>query len=177
MVEQGAVPAWVCVARVVGAHGLQGALKLRCFTEQPEDVAAYGPLYDDAGRRRFTLKILGAARGGVLATASGIADRTAAEALRGLELYVPRAVLPEAGPDEFYRADLEGLAALRADGSRFGTVRRLDNFGAGDVIEIAAEDGQVLILPFDRRTVPVVDLAGRRLVVEPPAELVAEAGR
>jgi 16S rRNA processing protein RimM len=178
MVERAAHSAWVCVAKVVGAHGLRGALKLRCFTENPEDVAAYGPLYDDQGDRRFSsLKILGPTRGGVLVAAAGIADRTAAEALRGLELFVPRAALPVVGPDEFYRADLAGLAALRADGSRLGTVRGLDNFGAGDVIEIAAEDGRLLTLPFDRRTVPEIDLAGGRLVVEPPAELAAEAPR
>jgi 16S rRNA processing protein RimM len=174
MVEQAATPAWVCVAKVAGAHGLQGTLKLRCFTENPADVAAYGPLFDQDGRRRFSLNIIGTTRAGVLAQVSGITDRTAAEALCGLELFVPRAALPEAGPDEFYHADLEGLAALRADGTRLGTVRGLDNYGAGDVIEIAGEDGQVLTLPFDRRTVPEIDLANGRLVVEAPAELVGE---
>ena len=174
MVEQGRTPAWVCVAKVVGAHGLRGALKLRCFTERVEDVAAYGPLYDGQGRRRFTLKILGTTRGGVLAAAADVNDRTAAEALRGLELFVPRTALPEAGPEEFYRADLAGLVALGRDGSPLGTVRGVDNFGAGDVIEIAAPDGQLLTLPFDRRTVPEIDLAAGRLVVEPPVELAAE---
>jgi 16S rRNA processing protein RimM len=174
MVDRRGATAWVCVARIVAPHGLYGALKLRCFTEQAADVAAYGPVYDQDGGRRFELTVLGPARGGVvLARAEGIDDRTAAEALRGTELSVPRASLPDLEPDEFYHADLEGLVALRADGVRLGTVRNLENFGAGDLIEIAADDGRVLSLPFDRQTVPVVDLAAGRLVVEPPAELLA----
>jgi 16S rRNA processing protein RimM len=164
----------VCVAVVATAHGIQGALKLRTFTERPENVAAYGPVYDRDGRRLFQLRVIGATRGGVLALAEGIADRHAAEALRGVELFVPRAALPELGEDEFYQTDLEGLLALRTDGSRLGVVRALDNFGAGDVIEIEAEDGRRFSLPFDRRTVPEVDLEGGRLVVEPPAELAGE---
>jgi len=165
---------WVCVARIVAAHGLTGALKLRCFTERPADVAVYGPVYDQQGRRFFELKVIGEARGGVLARVDHITDRNAADALRGTDLFVPRAALPAPGPDEFYHADLEGLVALRADGARLGTVRSLDNFGAGDLIEIEVDDGRTLTLPFDRHTVPVVDLAQGRLVVEPPAELLAD---
>ena len=174
MVDRRGASAWVCVARIVAAHGLGGALKLRCFTERPADVTAYGPLYDEHGKRRFELTVIGAAPGGVLARVDGIAERTAAEALRGTLLFVPRTALPAPGPDEFYHADLEGLVALRADGARLGTVRSLGNFGAGDLIEIAADDGRVLSLPFDRKTVPVVDLAQGRLVVEPPAERLAD---
>jgi len=162
------------VAKVVAAHGLQGALKLRCFTERAEDVAAYGPLHDRAGGRQLVLRVIGRTPGGVLAKAHGIDDRSAAEALRGTLLHVPRAALPEPAADEFYHADLEGLAVELGDGSRLGTVRWVGNFGAGDVLEIAADGGDVLSLPFDRATVPVVDLAQGRLVVVPPAELSAE---
>jgi 16S rRNA processing protein RimM len=164
---------WVCVAAVAGAHGLRGALRLRCFTERPEDVAAYGPVFAQGGKRLFELKVIGAARGGVLAQASGIGDRDAAEALRGTELFVPRFALPEPAPDEFYYADLEGMEVLRPDGSRFGVVHGVENFGAGDVIEVEAEGGQRVSLPFTRETVPSIDLARRRLVVAPPAELEA----
>jgi 16S rRNA processing protein RimM len=174
MDDRRAASDWVCVARIVAAHGLSGALKLRCFTERPADVAAYGPVFDQGGRRLFELSIIGEARGGVLARAIGVDDRNAAEALRGTELLVPRAALPTPGPDEFYHADLEGLLALRADGVRLGTVRGLVNFGAGDLIEIAADDGRTLSLPFDRQTVPVIDLERGRLVVEPPVELLAD---
>jgi 16S rRNA processing protein RimM len=176
MVDRRRASKWVCVARVVAAHGLQGALKLRCFTERPEDVTAYGPLYDRR-ERRFDLKIVGRTRSGVLAAAAGIGDRAAAEALRGTELFVPRRALPEPGPDEFYHSDLKGLRVERSDGTRLGTVRALENFGAGDLIEVADEAGRVLTLPFDRRTVPVIDLAGGRLVVEPPPELILPEAR
>ena len=172
MVDRRGASAWVCVARIVAAHGLRGAFRLRCFTERPADAAAYGPVHDQDGRRLFELTVIGPARGGILARADGITDRNAAEALRGTDLFVPRAALPAPGPDEFYHADLEGLVVERADGARIGRVRELGNYGAGDLIEVAADDGRVLSLPFDRQTVPVVDLARGRLVVEPPAELV-----
>jgi len=163
----------VCVAVVAGTHGLRGALRLRCFTERPEDVAAYGPVFAKSGERLFELEVIGGARGGVLAQAGGIGDRDAAEALRGTELFVPRTALPELTPDEFYYSDLEGMEALRPDGSRFGVVHGVDNFGAGDLIEVQADDGQRVSLPFTRDTVPTIDLERRRLVVQPPEELEA----
>jgi 16S rRNA processing protein RimM len=174
MVDRRAASGWVCVAKILAAHGLAGGLKLRCFTERPADAAAYGPVHDQHGHRLFELTIIGAVRGGVLARVAGIDNRNAAEALRGTELFVPRAALPPAGPDEFYHADLEGLVVERSDGARIGIVRSLDNFGAGDLIEVAVDDGRLLSLPFDRQTVPVVDLGRGRLVVEPPAELLAD---
>ena len=165
---------WVCVAAVAGAHGLRGALKLRCFTEQPEDVAAYGPVFDRDGKRLFELEVVGPAPGGVLARAAEVNDRNAADALRGTELFVPRAVLPALPPDEFYYSDLEGMEALRADGSHFGVVLSIDNFGAGDVLEVRADDGRRISMPFTHQTVPSIDLERRRLVVDPPAELASE---
>jgi 16S rRNA processing protein RimM len=175
MVEGARDRDWVCVAVVAAAHGLRGVLKLRCFTERPEDVAAYGPLFDRNARRLFELQVIGPSPGGVLARAEGIEERNAAEALRGTELFVPRSALPELGPDEFYYSDLEGMEALRTDGSHFGVVHGVDNFGAGDLIEVVADDGRRLSLPFTRRTVPSIDLARRRLVVEPPKELAEVA--
>jgi 16S rRNA processing protein RimM len=174
MVERARDRDWVCVAQLASAHGLRGLLKLRCFTERPEDVAAYGPVFDRNGRR-FELEVIGPAPGGVLARAQGIEDRNAAEALRGTELFVPRSALPELAPEEFYYSDLEGMEALRADGSRFGIVHGVANFGAGDLIEVVADDGQRISLPFTREIVPSIDLERRRLVVQPPDELVAEA--
>jgi 16S rRNA processing protein RimM len=169
---------WVCVAAVATAHGIRGALKLRSFTERPEDAAAYGPVYDQHGNRLFALTVIGRNRGGVLVEAEGIADRNAALALRGQELFVPRAALPDLGADEFYHSDLEGLDVLREDGARLGVVRGLRNFGAGDIVEVLADDGGTIALPFDQDTVRAVDLEAGRLIVEPPPELLpAEAAR
>jgi 16S rRNA processing protein RimM len=161
----------VCLARVATAHGVRGAVRLRCFTERPEDVVAYGPLRDRSGRRQFELRLIGHAQGGVIASIEGVRDRAAALALRGLELCVPRAALPSPEPDEFYINDLIGLEVLRVGGERFGTVRQCDNHGAGDVLEIVTEDGRRLSLPFDRSTVPEVDLERGLIVVDPPDEL------
>lgn len=163
---------FVCLARVATAHGVRGHVRLRCFTERPEDILAYGPLTDRAGRRRYELTLTGTAKGGLLAKIAGIDDRDAALALRGLELCVPRAALPEPDDDEFYVSDLVGLEARWPDGRRFGTVRECVNFGAGDVLDVVTEDGRVVSLPFDQATVPSIDLAAGRVVVEPPPELL-----
>ena len=177
MARQRSEQDWVCVAVVATAHGVGGAMKLRAFTERPEDAANYGPVYGRDGRRLFQLEIVGPAKGGVIVRAEGVEDRDQALALRGTELFVPRAALPATEPDEFYYSDLEGLAVERVDGSRLGLVRAVENFGAGDVIEVLATDGRSILLPFDRETVPEIDLEHGRLVVDPPPELVAEPQR
>jgi 16S rRNA processing protein RimM len=171
MVERRRDRDWVCVAAVASAHGVRGTLKLRCFTERPEDVAGYGPVFDKGGERRFEFEVIGATRGGVLVRAEGIDDRDAAEALRGKELFVPRSALPEPESDEFYCGDLEGMDVLGSDGSRLGVVRSVDNFGAGDLIEVQADDGQRLCLPFTREIVRTFDLVRRCLVIDPPRGL------
>lgn len=165
---------WVCVAAVATAHGVRGALKLRCFTEHPEDVAAYGPLFDRQGRHLFEIAIVGHAKDGVIAKAAGIDDRDAAEALRGTELFVPRSALPDPDEDEFYYEDLQGLIAVSVDGDRIGIVKQVANFGAGDLIEITGDDGVAHFFPFDKATVPTVDLAKGLLAIEPRNEIVVE---
>ncbi len=164
---------WVCLAVVAGAHGIRGALKLRCFTERPEDVVAYGPLFDDAGQPLPRLRVQRILPGGVIAEIAGLADRTAAERWRGKSFHVPRTSLPEPAADEFYYDDLQGLTALDVDGTPLGVIRRVDNYGAGDVIEIASDDGKVLTLPFDQRTVPEINLAAGHVIVAPPQEVGA----
>ena len=163
----------VCVGAIAGALGVRGEARIKSFCSVPEAIAGYGPLSSEDGRS-FTLRITRPVKEGFAARLSGVETREQAEALRGTRLYAPRDRLPALPDDEFYHADLEGLVALRADGARLGTVRSLDNFGAGDLIEIEVDDGRTLTLPFDRHTVPVVDLAQGRLVVEPPAELLAD---
>ncbi len=160
----------VCMGVVGAPHGVRGAVRIKSFTDVPEAIANYGALEDEGGERRFTLRVTGAAKGDgmVIATLSGVADRDRAEALRGLRLYAPRAVLPATAEDEFYHADLVGLAARLADGSALGTIIAVHDFGAGDVIEIARDAGQPVLVPFTRAAVPVVDLAGGRVVIDPP---------
>lgn len=161
----------VCLGVVVGVHGIQGAVKVKSFTESPAAVAAYGPVEDEAGRRRFRLKVIGFAKGMVTATLEGIRDRNAAEALKGTRLYVPRERLPQPDEDEVYLSDLIGLRVDLDDGSAWGTVKAVYDFGAGDVLEVARPDGRLEMLPFTKACVPVVDVAGGRLVVAPPDEI------
>ncbi|MCC6467958.1 MAG: ribosome maturation factor RimM [Alphaproteobacteria bacterium] len=170
-------PRPVCVGVIVGAHGVRGAVRVKSFTADAMDIASYGPLSDEQGRRQFALSAIGQARGAVLARIEGVQDRDAAEALRGVRLYVDRARFPEPGEDEFYHADLIGLAVLTVDGARLGTVGAIVNHGAGDMMEIALEAGGSAMLPFTKAVVPAVDLAGGKLVVDPPAEFLPSHAR
>ena len=165
----------VCVGVIGGVHGVRGIVKLRAFTADPADVVAYGPLTDRSGQRVFAVRLLSRHKGQWLARVDGVDDRDAAAALRGTELFADRSRMPEPEPDEFYHADLIGLAAVRSDGDPVGTVRAVHDFGAGDILEIACPDGPPLMLPFTRRAVPEIDIAGGRLVVEPPAYMEGTA--
>lgn len=158
----------VCVGAIAGAHGVRGAVRIKSFTAQPEDVASYGPVEDESGKRRFTLKLVGEAKGLVIATLEGVRDRNAAEALKGTALYVPRDRLPQTEEDEFLYSELEGLAAERPDGQRLGTVKAVLDFGAGELLEIRLAGGGSILVPFTKLAVPVVDVRGGRLVVDPP---------
>lgn len=162
----------ICVARIGAAHGVRGEVKLWSFTEDPAAVAHYGPLETQDGTRCFEIEALRAAKDHFVARIAGVSDRDAAEKLRNIELYIPRARLPKIEEaDTFYHADLVGLDAVTPDGARVGTVHALHNFGAGDIIEIApAGGGDPLMLPFNETTVPKIDVAARQIVVMPPAE-------
>ena len=163
--------AQICVARIGAAHGVRGAVKLWTFTEDPLAVRDYGPLTTKDGARQFEVTHLREAKDHLVATLKGVTTRDDAERLNGLELYVPRDRLPETDDDEYYHADLIGLAAVNAAGERLGRVVAIHNFGAGDIIEIAPPNGPTMLLPFTNAVVPTVDLAGGRVVIELPQEI------
>ncbi len=165
----------VCVGVITGAHGIRGAVRLKSFTAEPEDVAGYGPLEDERGERHFALRIVGSAKGVLIAAISGIDDRDRAEALRGLRLYLRRSALPPPEEEEYYHADLIGLDAALADGTPIGRVRAVHEFGAGDMLEIERASGPPVMVPFTRAVVPVVDLDAGCLVIDPPTGLLDEA--
>ena len=158
----------ICVAQFGATHGVRGEIALRSFTEQPADFARYGPLESEDGKRRFEIAAARAAKGHFIVRVVGIDDREAAQALRNLKLYVARERLPPTADDEFYHADLIGLAAVSPDGAALGTVAAVHNFGAGDVIEIAPPDGDSIMVPFTTQAVPRIEIAARRIVVVPP---------
>lgn len=170
----------VCVGVMVGAHGVRGLVKVKSFTETPEDVAAYGPVSDKSGQRSWTLRVTGPAPGKrdvLLARVEGVDDRDAAQALHGTELYVARAALPALEEEEtFYHADLIGLRVEDPEGRVLGRVAAVENYGAGDFLEVelpgdGGKAGKTLLLAFTRAVVPEVDIAGGRLVVVPPEEI------
>jgi 16S rRNA processing protein RimM len=168
-VPDGQQGARVCVARIGAAHGLRGEVRLNTFTADPLAVTRYGVLESEDGARSLEIDSCRPGKGVLVVRFKGVADRTAAERLRNIELYVPRERLPAPEPGEFYHADLIGLRAVAPDGGEIGTVVAVQNFGAGDLLEIRpAAGGMTLLLPFTDTAVPSVDLAGGSLVVVRP---------
>jgi 16S rRNA processing protein RimM len=161
----------ICVARIGAAHGVRGAVKLWTFTEDPLAVKHYGPLTTKDGARKFEVATAREAKGHLVATLKGIATREEAERLNGIELYIAREKLPATDDDEYYHADLIGLAAVNAVNEPIGRVTAIHNFGAGDIIEIAPPHGPTLLLPFTNAVVPTVDLAAGRVVIVLPDEI------
>ena len=165
------VTAPICVARIGAAHGVRGAVKLWTFTEDPLAVTRYGPLMTKDGARQIEVTHAREAKDHLVATLKGIATREDAERLNGIELYIAREKLPATDDDEYYHADLIGLAAVNAANEPLGRVIAIHNFGAGNIIEIAPPQGTTLLLPFTNAVVPTVDLANGRVVIELPAEV------
>jgi 16S rRNA processing protein RimM len=162
----------ICVARIGAPHGVRGEVKLWSFTADPAAVADYGPLESQDGTLRFEIEALRPAKDHLVARLSGVRDRDAAQRLTNLDLYVPRERLPAPAPEEFYHADLIGLRAEDRDGTALATVVGIHDFGAGDLLELrAAGASGTVLMPFTAETVPVVDIAGGRVVIDPPQDL------
>ncbi len=161
----------VLLAVVLGAHGLEGEVRVKTFTETPEALARYGALHAKDGKAFHVASVRPTKNGEAVVKFEGVSGRLAAEQLKGLELFVDRGSLPAPDEDEFYHADLIGLIAEDEAGRVIGTVRAIHNFGAGDVIEIARSDDDTVLLPFTHETVPRVDVKGARLVVAVPEEV------
>ena len=161
----------VCVGAIAGAFGVRGEVRLKSFTSQPNDIAAYAPLYTEDGSRSFTVRLTRPVTGGLGARLSGVETREQAEALKGVTLWTDRDKLPALPDDEFYHADLIGLSVHDTGGALIGKVRAIYDHGAGDILEIHGPGRrQVLLLPFTRAFVPTVDLAAGRIVADPPDE-------
>lgn len=158
-----------CVGAIAGGFGVQGEVRLKSFCADPEAIAGYGPLVTEDGRS-FAVRLVRPIPGAFAARLTGVATREQAEALKGTRLYAPRDRLPPLADDEYYHADLIGLAVYDTGGARLGTVRAVLDHGAGDILEVARPGAPELLLPFTRAVVPTVDLAGGRLVADPPAE-------
>ncbi len=166
----------ICLGQIGAPHGVRGEVRLRSFTADPQAITGYGPLETDDGRV-IEIETLRAAKDHFVARLAGVADRDAAEQFTNLKLYVPRERLPEpTATDEFYHADLVGLAVVDPAGDRLGIVVAIHNFGAGDLIEMRPDAGGITeLVPFDETHVPTVDVPAGRIVIVPPL-LVGEGG-
>ncbi|AOH85467.1 ribosome maturation factor RimM [Sphingomonas panacis] len=151
----------VTLAVIIGAHGVTGEVRLKVFTE---DLARYKVLNATVAGVALTLKSARPGSNGTIARFAEVTDRNAAEALRGTELTVPRSALPPLEPGEYYHSDLIGLAAVSTTGEALGRVVLIEDFGAGDVIEIERENGQRFMVPMNADAVPEWD--GERVVVD-----------
>jgi 16S rRNA processing protein RimM len=167
----------VLVGKFGAAHGIKGEVRLQSFTGDPKAIASYGPLSTVAGKQ-FKLTSLRPVKGDLFVVrVEGITDRTAAEALVNVELFVARAALPPPREDEFYLTDLIGLDARDQSGARLGTILNVLNFGGGDILEIVPQGGgETLLFPFTKEVVPDIDLARREVIVVPPTEIDAGDG-
>lgn len=159
-------------------------MRIKCFTAQPEDIGALGEVETGDGARRFTLRVRRSIKDGVAAALSGISGREAAQALKGVSLYIPRSALPELAPgaEEYYQADLIGLVVRWLDEPRpDGRIVAVHNFGAGDLIEVALDEpdgagkSRTVLLPFNRAVVPELDIGKGFVAADPPPGLIEVA--
>jgi len=162
----------ILLGAIAGVHGVKGEVKVKSFTADPLAIAAYGPLYDERGRA-FALKLASKAAKDsiVIARIDGIADRNAAEALKGRRLYAPREALPEIeAADEFYVTDLVGLGVEDQSGEHYGKVTAVEDYGAGPMLSIGGGAAGGFDLPFTDGFVPMVDLKAGRIVIALPGD-------
>lgn len=162
----------ICVGSLSGAYGVRGEVRLKSYCAEPSDIADYNPLSDADGLRQFNVTLVRPIKGGYAARVSGVSTKEDADALRGTDLFTPRDRLPSLPDDEFYHADLIGLDVVDTGGVVLGKVKTVQNHGAGDLLEIHGPGMKnTVLLPFTQAAVPTVDLAGGRIVADPPEGL------
>jgi 16S rRNA processing protein RimM len=160
---------YICVGKITGAHGIRGYVKVFSHTQDPAAIGKFKSLVSKDGKRCFELRVVSQQKSHLIVAIEGVNDRNAAEALRHTELYVQRELLPAPKEGSYYFEDLKGLRVELSDGSVFGKVVELHNYGAGDIIEILCDKTKrTEMFSFDEMTIPVVDLDVGRVVLNPP---------
>ena len=163
----------ICMAEIVGVHGVRGMLKLKVFSDSPENLPDYAPLCDAAGKKEFTFLTFQPHQNIYLVTLENIKDRDQAEKLRGTKLYIPRDRLPEIkDKNTYYYADLVGLAAKDANGAVIGKIIQVANFGSADLLEIKPLKGASYYVPFTKAIVPNVNIEKKEATVLVPPGLL-----
>ena len=162
----------VIVGTFAGAFGVHGETRLKSFCAEPADIAIYTPLYTQDGRAFPVIVLTGQAANGFIARVDGVSSKEDADALKGVSLYADRARLPHLPDDEYYHADLIGLAVHDTGGALLGSVKNVLNHGAGDLLDIQLTgSSDTVLLPFTLAAVPTVDLKSGRIVADPPEGL------
>jgi 16S rRNA processing protein RimM len=160
---------------VAGGFGVKGEMRISTFTAEPLALARYKTLLREDGSAGLTVLTARPVKDAVIARIAGIDTKDAADALRGLRLYIPRDALPEPDEDEFYLTDLIGLSVEDTAGKPLGRIKAVPNFGSGDLLEIEPpRGGATFYLPFTRQAVPEVRLADRKVIADPPGEIEAD---
>ena len=169
--DQTSTQAWVALGVFAQPHGVSGRIKVKSFTEPMDDFASHQSLTDERGTV-YKLKITGHTQGMAIVTIEGITRREQAELLRGRKIGVARAAMPELkNPNLYYTDDLKGMAVVDPAGAAFGTVARVVNYGAGDILAITRPGGDEELFAFNHATFPSVDIPARRITIIPPEVL------
>jgi 16S rRNA processing protein RimM len=168
----------ICVGMITSAHGIRGAVNIKSYTENPKDIASYGPVFNKEGERSYKLKVISVKKDNcIIAMIDGTDTRNDAEKLKGMKLYIPRGVLPEIlEDDEFYSEDLLGLTAFFQDGKEYGVVQAVHNYGSCDILEIRLKDSnKEELLAFTKEIVPEINLEEGYIIVDlPEVEFVGD---
>jgi 16S rRNA processing protein RimM len=165
----------ICVGAIAGSFGVRGEVRIKSFTADPEAISDYNPLSTEDGSRSFDVELTRAIKNGFAARIGGVETKEEADALRGIRLFAPRDRLPSLPDDEFYHADLMGLAVFDTGGQQIGTVKAVLNHGATDLLELRVPgQSKTVLLPFTLEAVPTVDLASGRIIADPPEGLMPE---
>lgn len=162
----------VCVGAIAGAYGVTGEVRLKSYCAEPTDIANYAPLTTEDGSRSFTVSLTRAIKNGLAVRLSGVTTKEEADALKAVQLFVPRDALPSLPDDEYYHSDLIGMQVLDTGGTALGAVVNVLNHGAGDLLEIkTAGQSDTVLMPFSLAVVPTVDLESGRIIADPPEGL------
>ena len=166
----------VIVGSIGGAFGVHGEVRLKSYCADPQAIADYTPLYTKDGRSFAQVVLTGQLKNGFTARIDGVVTKEDADALRNVDLYASRDVMPSLPDDEYYYADLMGLTVVDTGGVTLGTVKNVMDHGAGDLLEIIVQgQSETVLLPFTQAAVPTVDLSARRIVADPPDGLFPDA--
>ncbi|MCA8869717.1 MAG: 16S rRNA processing protein RimM [Rhodobacteraceae bacterium] len=165
----------ICVGVITGSFGVRGEARIKSFCAEPAAIADYSPLSNEDGSVSYQITLTRPVKGGFAARIKGIIDKEAADSLKGTRLFADRGDLPNLPDDEYYHADLIGLAVYDTGGQLLGKITAVHNHGAGDLLEVSgpAFKGSEL-LPFTSEVIPTVDLTSGRVIADPPQEFVED---